>query len=590
MAGADNTIRGQLVGSTFGIRRPEVQCAAPAARRTDRVSRLHLERRALTLEREWRKYMDADNYPMAQAVRDAYRAGQEDETLEPLVRVDEQGRPVGSIQDGDYVIFYDIRGEREVELTSAFVDPDFSPFGRQPMTVHFATMIEYHPDLPVRVAFPPLSRLRNTLSEVVSQARMRQVKVVESEKAIHVSFFLNGKEQQAFPGEERVIVDSPRPASHADMPPQMSALTVADATIQALRDPRNALTTTNLCNVDVIGHIENPEAIRRAVETVDTQAGRIVAAARQAGVSVVLTADHGTVERWYYPDGTVDTGHTDSPVPLVLIDPELGQGVRLRGGGSLTDVAPTILDLLGLPKPEAMTGRTLLGPASRTGEMEAGRRVLLLILDGWGAGDGGPGDLIAQAATPVMDGLLARWPSTLLAAAGPAVGMPPGTVGNSEAGHLHIGAGRVVPADRVRINQALEDGSFYQNEAFRWAMRGAREHGTRLHLLGIVSFYSSHGSVDHLLALLEMARREAVPEVYVHAMLGRRGERPESGAIYIEQVEQATERLKVGRVATVIGRFWSLDREEHWDRIEKTYRTLVYGEGQPVGKDFGSFG
>jgi 2,3-bisphosphoglycerate-independent phosphoglycerate mutase len=170
-----------------------------------------------------------------------------------------------------------------------------------------------------------------------------------------------------------------------------------------------------------------------------------------------------------------------------------------------------------------------------------------------------------------------------LSASGEAVGMPPGTVGNSEAGHLHIGAGRVVAADRVRINSSLEDGSFFQNKAFLWAMRGAKRDGTRLHLLGIVSFYSSHGSVDHLLALMEMAHREGVPEVYVHGMLGRRGERPESGAVYVEQVEEAAERLGLGRVATVIGRFWSLDREEHWDRIEKTYRMLVEGQGQPAG-------
>jgi 2,3-bisphosphoglycerate-independent phosphoglycerate mutase len=147
---------------------------------------------------------------------------------------------------------------------------------------------------------------------------------------------------------------------------------------------------------------------------------------------------------------------------------------------------------------------------------------------------------------------------------------------------LHIGAGRVVPADRVRINQALDDGSFYRNEAFQWAMQGAKRDATRLHLLGIVSFYSSHGSVDHLLALMEMARREDVPQVYIHSMLGRRGERPESGAIYIEQVEREAERLGVGQVATVLGRFWSLDREENWDRIEKTYRMLVAGQGQPI--------
>jgi len=520
---------------------------------------------------------------MADAVRAAYRAGQEDETLEPLVRVDAGGRPVGRIQDGDYVIFYDIRGEREVELSSALVARDFPHFARPPMTVHLATMIEYHPDLDVQVAFPPLESLEDTLCGLVSRAGLRQVKVCESEKAIHVSFFLNGKRQEPFPGEERVTVPSPHGLTPAEMLPHMSAAAVADAAIAALGDPGYALVTVNLCNVDVIGHIENPDAIRTAVETVDAQAGRIVAAAQAAGVTTVLTADHGTVERWYYPDGAIDTGHTDSPVPFILVDPRQGHYVRLRQGGALTDVAPTVLDLLGLPQPLSMAGSSLIIPAASTsaGPSDA-PRVLLLILDGWGIGDGGPGDLIAQARTPVVDGLLAAWPHTRLQAAGPAVGMPPGTVGNSEAGHLHIGAGRLVPADRVRIDQARADDSFFENPAFRWAMQGARRDGVRLHLLGIVSFYSSHGSVDHLLSLMEMARREGVPEVYVHAMLGRRGERPESGAIYIEQVEREAQRLGVGQVVSVIGRFWSLDREGHWDRISKTYRLLVEGEGQRV--------
>lgn len=525
--------------------------------------------------------MGTSTYPMAEAVRAAYRAGQEDEAMEPLVRVDRDGRPIGCIGDGDYVIFYDIRGEREVELTSAFVARDWAHFARRPMTVHFATMIEYHPDLPARVAFSPLERLEGTLFETVSRVGLKQVKVCESEKAIHVGFFLNGKYQAAFPGEERIVVPSPRPASAQEMPPQMSAAAVADAAIDALDNPDNALVTVNLCNVDVIGHIENPQAIRAAVETVDAHAGRIVDAALAAGMSVVVTADHGTVERWYYPDGAIDTGHTDSPVPLALIDPERGSTARLWEGGALTDVAPTVLQLLGLPQSEAMTGQSLIA-LPRPAKKQKRRRVLLLILDGWGIGDGGHGDLIAQADTPAMDRLLTAWPSTRLQAAGPAVGMPPGTVGNSEAGHLHIGAGRPVPADRVRISQALEDGSFYRNDAFRWAMQGSKRDGTRLHLLGIVSFYSSHGSVDHLLALMEMAQREGVPRTFVHCMLGRRGERPESGAAYIEQVEREADRLGVGQIATVIGRFWSLDREGHWDRIEKTYRMLVEGEGQRV--------
>jgi 2,3-bisphosphoglycerate-independent phosphoglycerate mutase len=134
----------------------------------------------------------------------------------------------------------------------------------------------------------------------------------------------------------------------------------------------------------------------------------------------------------------------------------------------------------------------------------------------------------------------------------------------------------------VRVNRSIEDGSFFGNDAFLWAMRGAIRDGTRLHLLGIISFYSSHGSVEHLKALLHMAKQEGVDEVYVHGMLGRRGERPGSGAIYVESIEQECERLGLGQFVSIIGRFWSLDREENWDRIEKTYRWLVYGEGHHV--------
>ena len=517
------------------------------------------------------------HYPMAEAVRAAYRAGEEDEALEPLVRVDGDGRPVGRIGDGDYVIFYDIRGEREIELTSAFVAPDFAHFARAPIQVHFATMIEYARDLPVRVAFPPIQEIRHTLSEVASAHGLHQVKIAESEKAIHVQYFLNGKREQPFSGETHVTIPSPEVQNYARVP-EMSAQGVAQATVQALDDPQVDLVVVNFCNVDVVGHIEDHAAILRAVAEVDRRIGEVIAAAQARGVTAVVTADHGTVERWLYPEGTVDTGHTDSPVPFVVVDPAL-RDTHLRAGGALTDVAPTVLHLLGLPQPGEMTGDSLL-PGSVPRQR---RRVLLVVADGWGARDDPWGNLIMEADTPVMDRLQREWPVTRLEAAGEAVGMPAGTVGNSEAGHLHIGAGRRVLADRVRIDQAIADGSFFANDAFRWAMQGARRDGTGLHLLGIVSFYSSHGSVNHLKALMQMARRESVPEVTIHGMLGRRGERPESGAIYTEEIEREAERLGPGMtLASIIGRFWSLDREENWDRIEKTYRWLVEGKGKAV--------
>jgi len=517
-----------------------------------------------------------ERYVMADAVRAAYGAGEDDETMDPLVLVDADGQPVGRIQDGDYVIFYDLRGEREVELTQSFTDPDFDKFSRQDMRVHFVTMIEYDKALDARVAFPPVGRIRDTLSETVSAHGLRQVKVAESEKSVHVTFFLNGKRKTPFRGEKRVVIPSPHVMDYTQVP-EMSAAAVAQTTIQALRDESSDFIVTNFANVDVVGHSENAEAIQRAVATVDHQIGQVVEAAQQAGAAVLIVADHGTVEKWLYPDGAIDTGHTDSPVPCVLVAPDLPE-VTLRDGGALTDVAPTVLHLLGLPQPAVMTGSTLL-----VGEVPRRcGRVLLLIADGWGQRDELYGNLIAEAHTPVMDRLQAIYPATRLAASGEAVGMPAGTVGNSEVGHLHIGAGRCIYSDRVRVNRAIEDGSFFENKAFLWALRGAKRDGKRLHLLGIISFYSSHGSVEHLKALLRLAQQEEVPAVYVHGMLGRRGERPESGALYVEEIEREMQRLGLGRFVSIIGRFWSLDREENWERIEKSYRWLVYGEGRHV--------
>jgi len=524
-------------------------------------------------------------FPMADAVRAAYRAGEDDETMEPLVRVDVAGQPIGRVRDGDYVIFYDIRGEREIELTEAFVAKEFSHFPRQLMTTHWATMIEYHPDLNVRVAFPPVGTIHDSLSEVLSSAGLRQVKIVESEKGVHITYFMNGKRNEPFPGEEWQIIPSLEFEGYLP-PPAMRADAVADAAIEALRDPTMDLVVVNWANVDVIGHSEDREAIKQAVSTVDTQLGRAIEVANEMGVTALVTADHGTVEKWYYPDGAIDTGHTDSPVPFVLVAPHL-PGVGVRDGGTLIDVAPTVLELFGIEKPAAMMGTSLLvdGVDARRGRS----RIALFVLDGWGARDDPWGNLILEAETPVMDRLQATYPATRIEAAGEAVGLPdtvpnrPGkTVGNSEVGHLHLGAGRIVPSDRLRIEKAIADGSFFQNPTLRWAMEGAKRDGTNLHLLGIISFYSSHGSVEHLKALLRMAKQIGVPRVYIHGMLGRRGEKPESGAIYVEDIEDECERLGVGQFVSLIGRFWSLDREHNWDRIEKSYRWLVYGEGRPV--------
>jgi 2,3-bisphosphoglycerate-independent phosphoglycerate mutase len=293
------------------------------------------------------------------------------------------------------------------------------------------------------------------------------------------------------------------------------------------------------------------------------------------------------VEEWLYTDGAINTGHTKNPVPFVLADFSSSQEDQsLKPIGELADVAPTLLSLLGVEKPAEMTGKCLLLHPPEKDKKE--HRVLLLILDGWGMREDKEGNLISEAKTPNFDTLWSRFPHMVLQASGEAVGMPSSTVGNSEAGHLHIGAGRRIFLDRVRIDKAIENGRFNENEAFLWAIESAKRNKKTLHLLGIVSFYSSHGTLDHLFALLRMAKEYEVENVFIHCLIGRRGEKPESGAIYVAQVQDMCRSLSLGQVVTVIGRFWALDREENWDRVEKTYRALVYGEGThvPFGHEF----
>ena len=511
--------------------------------------------------------------PLAKAIIAAYRQGQEDELLEPHVLVDEERKPIGRVAMGDGVIFYDIRGEREIELTQALTQKRFPHFETKDLDLSFVTMVRYKKNLDVRAAFPPLEGIKNTLGEVLSKAGKRVRKITEAEKAMHLSYFLNGKREEPYHGEERIVIPTRKDVATFDQAPQMSATEVTEATCKALGDSSIDVVIVNLCNVDVVGHFANADAVLRAVQTVDEALGRILRCAHKNRVRTVITADHGTVERWLYPDGTVDTGHTRSPVPFIVDE----EGFTLHDGGELADVAPSMLNLLGISQPAEMTGQSLI-----EGQAPHAERLLLLILDGWGHNDEVYGNMIGKASTPNFDELWTGRPHTLLAAAGEAVGLSDKSVGNSEVGHLHIGAGRRVLSDRVRIDKAIADGSFARNEAFLWAAEEAKRRGAALHLLGIVSFYSSHGSVEHLRALLRLCKQEKVAPVYIHAMLGRRGERAQAGARYIGMIESECRELGVGQVAGVIGRYWSLDREHNWDRIERTYRWLVEGLGVKV--------
>lgn len=525
---------------------------------------------------------------LAAAVRDLYAQGQSDYSLEPVVLVDEQGQPIGRVQDGDAVIFCCRRGEREVELTEAFTEIDFPHFPRQAFQdLKFVIFTLYHEkfkDLPV--AFAP-TRIKDTLGEVVSRAGLRQLRTAESEKFAHVTFFFNGGSNQAFEGEDDWFIPSPRGIPF-DQAPALSLPEVARKARLGI-EAKYDLIVANFANGDVIGHTANQAAKLRCAEIVDQHVDEIVQAALAADTVLLITADHGNLEVMLNPDGSPHVAHTTNPVPLILIDPRssapahpspvVGRGAggegRLRSGGALADLAPTILQALDVPQPDSMDGASLAPGYDWGGR----RRVFLLILDGWGIGKDDATNPIALASTPVWDDLLKRYPCTTLNASGQAVGLQPGKAGNSEAGHMNIGAGHVVPQDDARLDQAMKDGSFYANETLNQTIQEVKRNGNRLHLIGLLSEKSSHGSVDYPLALLRMAKAAGLEKVYLHMIFDGRSTEPGSAPALLEKLGRQMGEIGVGQIVTGIGRGLALDRDGNYARIQKAYHALVYGTG-----------
>lgn len=287
------------------------------------------------------------------AVRQSYARGETDEFVVPTI-VGEGS--VSRVSSGDGVIFFNFRPDRARELTTALTQVSFSGFdrGEGPPAIDFAGMTEYDAQLALPAAFPK-TEPRNVLAEVVSDAGLTQLHIAETEKYAHVTFFFNGGREEPFPGEKRILVPSPKDVPTYDQKPEMSASGVADRLEQAVRTDVPDLVVLNFANADMVGHTGNIPATVRALEHVDGCLGRVVAALQKVGAKVIVTADHGNAESMLEPDGSPNTAHTTNPVPLVVLE----QGVVLREGAGLSDVAPTILSFLGLETPPEMTGRSL---------------------------------------------------------------------------------------------------------------------------------------------------------------------------------------------------------------------------------------
>ncbi|EPR44085.1 2,3-bisphosphoglycerate-independent phosphoglycerate mutase [Desulfovibrio sp. X2] len=294
--------------------------------------------------------------PLA-AVQAGYDAGKTDEFIEPTV-ITEEGRPVALIEDGDGVIFFNFRSDRARQISRSLFEGNFAEFPRErrPKLASFVSMTRYEATFPLAVAFPP-SSVAKTLGEVVSEAGLKQLRIAETEKYAHVTFFLNCGREEPFAGEERILVPSPREVATYDQKPQMSADEVTEKLLAALAD--YDMVVCNLANLDMVGHTGVMDAVKQACRTVDACVGSIVNAVLGLGGAVLLTADHGNSEEMLDADGGVQTAHSTNPVPFVLIGEGLADA-RLRAEGRLADIAPTALALLRIPQPAEMTGRSLM--------------------------------------------------------------------------------------------------------------------------------------------------------------------------------------------------------------------------------------
>ena len=511
---------------------------------------------------------------LAGAVRELYREGQTDYSLEPIVLVDAQGKALGRIEDGDAVIFCCRRGEREVQLTEAFVERDRELFPRREFqNLTFVILTLYHDKfVGLPVAFAP-TKIKDTLGETVSRAGRRQLHVAESEKYAHVTFFLNGGNNQPFPGEDDVGVPSPRGVPF-DQVPELSAAQVSKQVVAGIAKGYD-LIVANLANGDVIGHTQNNEAKIACAGFVDERLGQMVSAALAADYVVIVTADHGNLEVMTKPDGTPHLSHTANPVPLLVVDPRAKARLEVRDG-KLADVAPTVLQALGVAPPGAMEGASLASGHDWGGP----RRVLVVILDGWGIGKDDGTNPIWLAQTPVLDDLTRRHGLARLQASGEAVGLRSGLPGNSEAGHMSIGAGRAVLQDDVRLDRAMQDGSFYTNEVLCGAIEEVKQRNASLHLIGLLTEKSSHGSIDYPLALLRMAKASGVSRVYLHIIFDGRSTEPGSAPAMLVKLDRQVDEIGVGQIVTGVGRGIALDRDGNYAKTKRAYDALVFGGGR----------
>jgi len=292
---------------------------------------------------------------MVVALQESYGEGVTDEFIKPVVHVDEEGNPIGLIREDDVVVFINFRNDRARQLTIVLTQKDMPEHGMKTMPLHFYTMTPYDADFKgLKVLFPK-ENVSNTLGQVLADAGLAQLRIAETEKYAHVTFFFSGGREEKFRNESRILIPSPKVATY-DLKPEMSAYEVKDAVINEINEEKHDFICLNFANGDMVGHTGVYESIKKAVMAVDNCVGEIVQAAVDHKYEILIIADHGNADNAVNPDGSPNTAHSLNPVPCILVS-ERYNGIK---EGILADVAPTILRIMDIKAPQEMTGRSLI--------------------------------------------------------------------------------------------------------------------------------------------------------------------------------------------------------------------------------------
>jgi 2,3-bisphosphoglycerate-independent phosphoglycerate mutase len=288
-------------------------------------------------------------------MQESYNAGVTDEFMKPIVVTDNYGTPVGLVKEGDVIIFFNFRNDRAKELTIVLTQKDMPEAGMKTIPLYYCTMTPYDSTFKGLHIIYPKDNADNTIGEVLAAAGKHQLRIAETEKYAHVTFFFSGGREEKFNNEDRIMIPSPKVATY-DLQPEMSAYAVTDAVVKAIESEKYDFICLNFANGDMVGHTGVYEAIEKAVATVDECAGTVIKSARKAGYDVLVIADHGNADKALNEDGSPNTAHSLNPVPVILVSDDY----KKINEGILADVAPTLLKIMGIPIPKDMTGKALV--------------------------------------------------------------------------------------------------------------------------------------------------------------------------------------------------------------------------------------